>query len=233
MAKPFRSTRLPLASMLISLLPASVLAQDLKLADARSDAQARCEQKLGQGAVAEEELDFGEVSYICNCRDPYKWNDSNTRCVSAQSTRSALPDGEGKLPENAQSELELWLRARDSSGLFAVKRYLKLYPHGTYASLARSKIAAWEQQNSSGKKPDLAAANKAYEDAKKVNTIEALEKFASQFPNTIYTRSAHLRISEIKSHCGEGAIKVSPDVEAKIPILEKPSWIICPPNEKN
>ncbi|MEM8648386.1 MAG: tetratricopeptide repeat protein, partial [Pseudomonadota bacterium] len=52
-------------------------------ADSLQEAQARCEQKLGKGAVAEEELDFGEVSYVCNCAAPYSWNADNTKCVGA------------------------------------------------------------------------------------------------------------------------------------------------------
>lgn len=63
----------------------------IRLADARSDAQTSCRQKLGPGAVAEEEFDFGETTYVCNCASPFAWNDDNTRCVQTKSGQATEP----------------------------------------------------------------------------------------------------------------------------------------------
>ncbi|NNF77576.1 MAG: SEL1-like repeat protein [Rhizobiales bacterium] len=61
-------------------------------AKSKSEAQAQCVEKFGPGSVAEEELDFGEVSYVCNCASPAKWNEDNTRCIGGAADKGRLQE---------------------------------------------------------------------------------------------------------------------------------------------
>lgn len=69
------------AIMMLGLCGAPVSGQATEDAAARK-AQAECELKFGSGARAEQELDFGEVSFVCSCASPYRWNANNSACVT-------------------------------------------------------------------------------------------------------------------------------------------------------
>lgn len=61
-------------------------------AKTKSEAQAECVEFYGSGSVAQEELDFGEVSYVCNCASPAKWNEDNTRCIGGPAEDARLQE---------------------------------------------------------------------------------------------------------------------------------------------
>lgn len=61
-------------------------------AKSKSEAQAECLEHFGPGSVAQEELDFGEVSYVCNCESPAEWNEDSTRCVGGVAEQTRLPE---------------------------------------------------------------------------------------------------------------------------------------------
>jgi len=96
------------------------------------DAVAQCKQKLGPGAIAEEELEFGETTYVCNCASPFGWNEDNTACVGGNaSTAPETPDfttrpDTGKAPEVEQrTAKQLFDKARNNynSGEFAIAAF--------------------------------------------------------------------------------------------------------------
>ncbi|MCP5082647.1 MAG: SEL1-like repeat protein [Alphaproteobacteria bacterium] len=61
-------------------------------AKSKSEAQAECLEHFGPGSVAQEELDFGEASYVCSCESPAKWNEDSTRCVGGVAEKTRLPE---------------------------------------------------------------------------------------------------------------------------------------------
>ncbi|MCP5084397.1 MAG: sel1 repeat family protein [Alphaproteobacteria bacterium] len=100
-------------------------------ADTLQEAQARCEQKLGKGARAEEELDFGEVSYVCNCVAPFAWNNDNSKCVGAAGeTASEAPKAAEPKNTEAPSTSELTAKEQNERGYQANKK--KNYKEAVY-----------------------------------------------------------------------------------------------------
>jgi len=120
--------------------------QDVYAGESLVDAQARCVQKLGAGAVAEEELDFGEVSYVCNCASPYSFNTEGTRCLTEQVNQPAAAATENSkkkttskpLPEeNAAAALMAWTRAKYLNTKVAYRQFLEVHPNSRFATQAR------------------------------------------------------------------------------------------------
>ena len=120
-----------------------------------SEAQARCLQKLGQGAVAEEELDFGEVSYVCNCAGPAKLNTEGTRCLSEQASQpaaAATPSSRQEITSKQAPKtdpgaaLRAWTQAKYRNTKAAYRQFLADHPNSRFAAQARQNLLSTEPE---------------------------------------------------------------------------------------
>ncbi|MCP5084398.1 MAG: SEL1-like repeat protein [Alphaproteobacteria bacterium] len=136
----------PIATIVLMTVVPQVFAQNLKAAEALSEAKAKCVQKHGPGAVAEEELDFGEVSYVCTCAAPYTFDAAGTRCVQEKASQSTAPaagnnaesSGSGTSSSDALTD---WTRAKYLNTADAYGRFLAAHPNSRFAAQARQKLA--------------------------------------------------------------------------------------------
>lgn len=121
----------------------------IKLADARSDAQTKCVRELGPGGTADEELDFGEVNYVCDCVSPYQWNGSNTRCVKQGASQTTIPsddtarsgsDSTTNKPLDTGAMVRRWRSVEVLNSEAAYRDFILEYPDSTYADTARRKL---------------------------------------------------------------------------------------------
>ena len=79
---------------------------DIRLADARDEAELRCRREFGPGAVAEEEFSFGETGFVCNCAKPHEWNKAKTRCIQNKSQQNAEPQPDATQPEEGDASTQ-------------------------------------------------------------------------------------------------------------------------------
>lgn len=133
-------------ALLAAALGLLTSSQDVNAAETLAEAQARCVQKLGAGAVAEEELDFGAVSYVCNCASPHSFNADGTRCLTEQAKQPAAAaidnsteksTSKPQPKEDPTADLRAWTRAKYLNTKAAYGQFLEEHPNSRFATQAR------------------------------------------------------------------------------------------------
>ncbi|MEM8648385.1 MAG: SEL1-like repeat protein, partial [Pseudomonadota bacterium] len=93
-----------------------------------------------------EELDFGEISYVCTCKSPYKFNTPGTRCLREAASQPAADAPKSNTQEAAHTPvpktdpdaaLRAWTQAKYLNTKAAYRQFLADHPNSRYATQAR------------------------------------------------------------------------------------------------
>ncbi len=124
-----------------------------------------------------------------------------TALQSQADERSRQLEEEARLRQQEQDRLDAayWRQTGRRGDENALRAYLRRYPDGIYADIARDKVAVYERE----RRAEAETIERRYwDEAQTAGTEEAYKDFIARFPNGVFAQSAKDKLGEIQEGAG-------------------------------
>jgi uncharacterized caspase-like protein len=130
------------------------------------------------------------------------------------------PAPEAKAPQQADNSVELayWDSVKESDNPRLIETYLRKYPEGAFADLAKVKIEVLKtraaEKPAAPTQPDNAAELAYWNSIKDSGGIAYLEAYLQQYPNGTFATLAKVKIAELKAQQAQAEAEAKAKLEA-------------------